>query len=325
MTDTVPQLASFRRFQREKLGIDADLSDAFLRFHLPLAERILETHRPGRMLTVGVSGSQASGKSTLAKILQFVLEERGLRVVPMSIDDIYLPWTQRRRLQEQEPDNPYYQVSRGNPGTHDVALGAATIAHLATADEAAVTPIPAFDKSRHQGKGDPLPADQWPTVRGRPDVFILEGWCVGMSRLEDEELARLKQNVPEALAFERERDPDGHWGRIINDRLAGYESLFGLIDFLVLLRVPSLAKIVEWRIKQERSLRAQKGEGMSDAQVVEFIRPYMLLTGVHGLQVLGDRRCEAVDAIIELGDDQQPTRWVEGGRPTGRRASLPDA
>ena len=306
------RLAAFHDFQRTELHIEQNLDAALENIYRPLARQIMAAREatPG-MLTMGVCGAQGSGKSTLANILRFILQQEGLSVAALSIDDIYLPWADRRRIQHENPGNPYYQVSRGNPGTHDVRLGVKIISQLRAADASAVTPIPAFDKSLHEGNGDRLPPDAWPTFRGRPDVFILEGWCVGMRSLPPAELRRLTQNVPEALAFERERDPDGRYGEIVNERLREYEPLFDLIDRLVFLKTPSLAKVVQWRIKQERALRARTGRGMSDEQIGEFIRPYMLLSGIHGLQILGDCHYRLASTIVELGEDQLPHRVTD--------------
>ena len=305
-------LDAFAAFCRDELHIAQDLRSAFADYYGPLAEQIAARQsQGGGMLVVGVSGSQASGKTTIARILRWALERGGRRVVAMSIDDLYLSWSARRSLQAAHPDNPYYQVSRGNPGTHDIALGVEVINALRAAGPDTVTAIPAFDKAEHDGKGDLLPRASWPRVTGRPDVFILEGWCVGLRRLPAETIERLIANVPEALAYRRAQDPTGRHGALVNDRLTEYEPLFDLIDHLVFLKIPHVGKIVEWRTKQERELRAQRGSGMTDAQVAAFIGPYLFLTGVHSLQGLGDCASGLADTIIELGEDQQPRARID--------------
>ena len=38
------------------------------------------------------------------------------------------------------------------------------------------TPLPRFDKL----DDDRIPREDWPDFTGRPDVILLEGWCVGV-------------------------------------------------------------------------------------------------------------------------------------------------
>lgn len=326
MEDAHELVDGFVEYCRERLGIQQDLAPAFLEYYLPLARQLADARadHPG-MLTVGVSGAQGSGKTTLALFLEFILERLGLRTALLSIDDLYLTWDERRRRRRKNDENPYYNVSRGNPGTHNVRQGIELIDALANAGNDAVTPLPAFDKAARDGEGDAWPLADWPRFRGRPDVLILEGWCVGMRRLEPETMTRLLRAVPEALAFAEAHDPTGRFGREVNERLAGYEPLFDRLDRLIFLKITSLDKVLEWRTKQERELRERVGRGMSDDGVKAFIEPYMLLTGVHGLQVLGDREAGSADVILEIGPDQLPRRRLDGQTPRRPTAVSVDA
>src|SRR6185437_7377680 len=100
---------------REKLG--PEFSQTVERIYRPLAKRILSLPRHR---VVGICGSQGSGKSTGAGVLRILLEAAGLRVAALSIDDLYLPKESREKLAEAV--DPLL-VTRGPPGTHDVALG----------------------------------------------------------------------------------------------------------------------------------------------------------------------------------------------------------
>jgi len=298
-------------FQRQ-LRIEQDLAPAFEEFYLPLAHAVRDAQAAsGRMLRVGVCGAQGSGKTTLTMFLDFILTRLGLAVAVLSIDDLYLTWDERRRQRRELGANPYYRVSRGNPGTHDVAMGVELIDRLAKATSESINALPVFDKAAFDGKGDRRPLGDWPRFRGRPDVFILEGWCVGMRRMDPQTMARLLRNVPEAVAFAERHDPTGRYGQEVNERLATYEPLFDRLDKLVFLKIPSLTHVLDWRTKQERQLREKVGRGMSDEQVREFIEPYMLLTGVHGLQVLGDPEAGAAEIILEIGENQLPRRRLD--------------
>ena len=82
------------------------------------------------------------------------------------------------QVADASPDNPLLQ-GRGNPGTHDVALGAATLRRLTHWRPGGRVPVPRYDKSARGGAGDRLPPGQWPVVTERPQVVFFEGWCLG--------------------------------------------------------------------------------------------------------------------------------------------------
>ncbi|HEX5378727.1 MAG TPA: kinase, partial [Phenylobacterium sp.] len=100
----------------------------------PLAERIAaQVGKPG--FTVGICGTQASGKSTLTAVVKRLLEARGLTVAALSLDDLYLTRAERARLAAEV--HPLF-ATRGPPGTHDVALGERTLDALRGRGEVAL-------------------------------------------------------------------------------------------------------------------------------------------------------------------------------------------
>jgi D-glycerate 3-kinase len=231
-------------------------------------------HSPNPLI-VGICGPQGSGKSTLASVLQQLLDHVGLPTARFSLDDIYLPLAERKRLAETV--HPLLRT-RGVPGTHDVALGLSTLQALAAAEVDSVTPIPSFDKAAD----DCRPVDQWSRFSGRPHVILFEGWCVGARPQDDEAL------VQPINALERDDDPDGAWRRAVNERLrTEYQSLFCQLDMLVLLRPPRFETVFAWRKQQEDRLRenlrsaahdARRGGVMDDVQLDRFIRHYERIT-----------------------------------------------
>ena len=59
--------------------------------------------------------------------------------------------------------------------------------------------------------------------------------------------------------LERDFDADGVWRRYVNQQLAGpYQTLFGLIDSLLLLRAQRFEDVYAWRLLQERKLAAKR-------------------------------------------------------------------
>src|SRR6187551_1750031 len=163
------------------------------------------------MVVVGLCGAQGSGKSTAAAALVEILQQEELPAVALSIDDFYLPRTERIALAQAV--HPLL-VTRGVPGTHDVELAQATIDSLAGEEP---TLLPSFDKA----VDDRLPRSRWRAVQGPMRVLILEGWCVGALPQSADQLAE------PVNALEREEDPDGSWRGYVNAALSGrYRALF---------------------------------------------------------------------------------------------------
>lgn len=223
---------------------------------LGLGSWIASKHQ-GSPLLVGINGAQGSGKSTTAELLATTLSQvHGLATISCSIDDFYL--THAERVQLAQKVHPLL-VTRGVPGTHDLKLLDETLSHLMHAGPEKTTRIPRFNKAMD----DRLPEDQWDTFRGRPDVVILEGWCVGTTPQPEDHLK-------EALnALEALEDADGRWRSYVNDALCdGYRSLFKRLDLLVFLKIPDFFSVIEWRSLQERKLMEQTGP-LSSSKIMD--------------------------------------------------------
>jgi D-glycerate 3-kinase len=215
-----------------------------------------------------------------------MLAADGLSCAILSLDDLYLPGAARRRLAAEV--HPLL-ATRGPPGTHDVALGVATLDALAQAGSAA---LPRFDKAADE----PHPRVAWPVVAAPADVVIFEGWCVGA-----------RPQGPEALAapvnaLERDEDPDGHWRTFVDTALAGaYPPLFERLDRLVLLAAPAFEVVAGWRAEQEAKLRARTGRGLGPAEIARFVAHYERLT-----RWILEEMPGRADLVIPLGADRRP-------------------
>lgn len=222
-----------------------------------------------KSLIVGLSGSQGSGKSTLATALRDALGERGLNVAVISLDDLYFTHGERKRLAAEV--HPLLQT-RGVPGTHDVALGLDLLRRLKNAMADTLTPLPRFDKTRD----DRAPENAWEVFKGRPDIIVLEGWCLA-ARAQD--VAALEEPIN---ALENAHDRNAVWRTHVNQQLSGaYCDLFGALDYLVFLKAPSFDVVFSWRKEQEQKLKRRAGASrppMTDAELQHFIAHYERLT-----------------------------------------------
>lgn len=235
---------------------DADLVGVLL-------ARIDRWRQPG-LYTIGICGAQGSGKTTLVAALAEQLALRGVRVATLSLDDLYLTRTERQALALKI--HPLF-ATRGVPGTHDIALGLATLDALKRGEAA---PLPRFDKATD----DRAPARAWPLAPANTQILLFEGWCVGATPQDD---AALLEPVN---ALERDEDPHGIWRRASNAALMDpYQDLFRRINRLILLAAPSWEAVAVWREQQEADLRAKGGSGvMTPVEVARFIQHYERLT-----------------------------------------------
>lgn len=294
-------LAKLQPAFREKLKalhIDPDLpAPALNRVYLPLAAWVAR-RKGDKPLVLGINGGQGSGKSTLCEFLKLILEDGfGLRVASLSIDDIYKTRAEREQLARTV--HPLL-LTRGVPGTHDVNLGLGVIDALKMTRSGDTVAVPAFDKARD----DRRPLGEWPRFQGKADVIIFEGWCVAAKPQDEGELARPINSL------EATEDSDGRWRRYVNHQLQGdYARLFGQLDALVMLKVPSMERVFQWRSLQEEKLVASLISNpaathiMDAAAIRRFIQHYERITR-HMLSEMPDR----ADVTLYVDDEHQICR-----------------
>ena len=274
-------------------GISAELQSQLKKFYLPLAAWIADKHS-NTPLVFGINGAQGSGKSTLSQMLQILLAKGfGKSVVVLSIDDFYLSRQSRIELANQV--HPLFKT-RGVPGTHDVSLAEKTISSL-VAGQFPIK-IPVFDKATD----DLLAEELWRTVDKPTDIILFEGWCVGAQVQSQEDI------IVAVNELERQEDPKCIWRNYINEQLKGpYQSLFNQIDYLLMLKVPDMTSVLEWRSLQEAKLAQQcikqnksSAQVMSEEQINRFIMHYERLTCV----MLAEMP-ERADIVMELNTQHQ--------------------
>ena len=207
----------------------------------------------------GIVGLQGSGKSTLAAQVASLARHRRLQAAVLSLDDFYLQRAERLQLSREV--HPLLST-RGPPGTHDLPLALDTMEKLRAGMPLA---LPRFDKLAD----DRSPLAQWPQVRGRCDLVILEGWFLKTPPQHDAELSE------PVNALERDEDPQGVWRRYCNTALAtAYRPLWDAVDTTWFLQGPGFDVVPAWRWQQEQSLQAADPmrAAMSRAQVERFVQ-----------------------------------------------------
>lgn len=278
--------------EQEKLPDDEQLFSMLDELYLPLAQWVSEAHHE-QPLIIGINGAQGSGKSTLGRILQCLLEQVfAKKVVTLSIDDLYL--TRSERMQLAKRVHPLL-ATRGVPGTHDVKLGIDLLARLKQGQFSDLC-LPQFDKATDDRKS----AAESKVVQSPVDIILFEGWCVGAIPQQDQDL------YSPVNQLEAEEDEQGAWRRYVNQQLASsYQELFDYIDRLIMLKVPHMESVYEWRLLQEHKLKEnqlragqESSHVMSDQQLRHFIMHYERITK-HLLTEMPSR----ADVVLELNDD----------------------
>jgi D-glycerate 3-kinase len=146
---------------------------------------------------------------------------------------------------------------------------------------------------------DRLPRKKWQQVSGPLDLVLFEGWCVGAQAQTEEELAEPVNSL------ESDEDPDQSWRHYVNRQLQQeYNKLFNELDFLVMLKIPGMSSVMEWRGKQEHKLAQTTSHGdqkIMDAKALQrFIMHYERLTRSM-LTEMSDR----ADLVFEINANHQ--------------------
>ena len=223
-------------------------------------------------ILVAINGCQGSGKTTFCDYLRCLLKaEYGLRTVALSLDDFYLGRDERQALAAST--HPLL-VTRGVPGTHDMALLSDTLDALLSKDSGEPLVIPRFNKAADDRQPRPL----WDQVSLPVDIVLLEGWCLGVQPQTAAELAE------PCNSLERDEDTEGLWRKYANERLAAdFLPLYARVDLWMMLKAPSFACVQRWRQEQENKLIVKLAgtsghHTMNPAALARFIQHYQRLT-----------------------------------------------
>ena len=270
-------------------------------FWLPFAQQINAQQKAlGQPFIQGVLGGQGTGKTTLTKGLSVILQQMGQSAATLSLDDLYLPYSDRLTLQQADPR----LIWRGPPGTHDIDLGIRTLSAVKSASPAAQVKLPQFDKSLHQGQGDRIESVSLPA----PSILFLEGWFVGVAPLDDSLFVDFKAALPAPI----ETSEDRQFARDMNCQLRRYQPLWMLLDSLAVMVPEDYRLSCEWRLQAERQMRSAGKESLSDREIVDFVtyfwkalHPELFILPIAQQAIQQERnalsgRCR-VNLVVEIG------------------------
>ncbi len=256
----------------------------------PLVAKLEKLYHPSKTIIIGIQGGQGTGKTTLTRAIQKELEIKGYHATSFSLDDFYLSLSKRVVLQKKYPQNPFYQIPRGLPGTHRLSLLKTVLHSLKTGRR---TELPLFDKSLADGKGDISLLKAF--VAQKQDFILFEGWYVGIPFATPLALSRIcaKHKIPL-----KEIDPQLKHSAVVLRYIRKYQTLWKYLDYVIMLRPKKSTLHVKWRQQQEEELKQARGIGMTPPQIEHFVNIFLPFT------YLCYEKIKA-DAVIVIDDKHQ--------------------
>jgi len=250
--------------------------DNLKKIYIPLSFWIENKYKKKRKtLILGFSGGQGSGKTTVTGILKIILMKFFKRKIHVSsIDDFYK--TSNDRNEMSHTIHPLLKT-RGVPGTHDINL-IIDFFNIIKKTNFEKVKLPKFDKA----EDDRLKKQYWFHIKKKPEIVILEGWCVG-AKPQSSSLIKKPLNI-----LEKYEDKDLRWRKYVNEKLKKeYTKLFAMIDHFIFMKVPNFDVVLNWRLIQENKLKKKvhlKKKIMSYNEIKRFIMFYQRIT----LQMIKD-------------------------------------
>jgi len=240
------------------------------RIYIPISFWMEDKYKKkGKTLFLGLSGGQGSGKTTTAGIIKIILKKFFKRRVYVgSIDDFYKTFKNRKKMSEKI--HPLFRT-RGVPGTHDVNLINKFFVSIKRKKFKKIK-LPKFQKA----SDDRMKKKNWFNIKKKPEIVILEGWCVG-AKPQTNSLIKKPVNI-----LEKYEDKDLKWRRYVNEKLKKeYKKIFSMIDNLIFIKIPNFSVVFKWRLLQENKLRKKshsKNKVMSYDEIKRFIMFYQRIT-----------------------------------------------
>tara|TARA_B100000029_G_scaffold78646_1_gene70123 strand:+ start:93 stop:1016 length:924 start_codon:yes stop_codon:yes gene_type:complete len=250
--------------------------ESLKRIYIPVSFWIEnEYKKKGKTLFLGFSGGQGSGKTTVTSIIKIILKKFFKRRIHVSsIDDFYKTLKDRKKMSYKI--HPLFKT-RGVPGTHDINLLKKYLKAIKKKKFKKMR-LPKFEKL----EDDRLEKKYWFNIKKKPEIVILEGWCVG-AKHQSNFLIKKPVNTLEKL-----EDKNLKWRKYSNEKLKKeYKKLFAMIDHFIFMKIPNFKMVFKWRLLQEKKLKKKSHSSkkiMSYNEIKRFIMFYERIT----LQMLKD-------------------------------------
>ena len=240
-------------------------------FLIPTCFWIAKKTNKKESLIIGLAGGQGTGKTTIASIITIILKKYfKLNVFKISIDDFYKTRKQRTLLSKNK--HPLLRT-RGVPGTHDINIMLNFFKKIRVKKFKSFK-LPKFNKA----VDDRCKQNLWYKIQSKPDVVILEGWCVGA---RSQNFRELKKPVN---SLEKIHDQNFKWRQYVNYQLkTKYKKLFNQLDSLLFLKAKNFSLLRRWRLNQEKKLWLKSKNGknlkiMNKEEVKNFMDTYQRIT-----------------------------------------------
>ena len=261
----------FIKFQETKNNKFKNKNKMLKSYLIPISFWIAKKTNKKKPIIIGLSGGQGTGKTTISSILSLILKKYfRLNVFKISIDDFYKTRSEREKLSKKK--HPLLMI-RGVPGTHDYRIIYDFFKKIKKKKFISLR-LPKFDKS----KDDRCHKKLWYKINSRPDVIILEGWCVGAK-------AQKKSQLNNSInSLEKTKDQNLVWRKYVNIQLkTRYKNLFKQINEIIYLKVNNFKVLQQWRIKQENKLRIstknkKNTKIMNKSDIINFMQTYQRIT-----------------------------------------------
>ena len=248
----------------------SDKESILKKVYIPISFWIERKYKKkGKTLFLGFSGGQGSGKTTTVKILKIILKKFFKRKIHVSsIDDFYKTLKDRNKMSQNI--HPLFKI-RGVPGTHDIKL-VKNFFDFVKMKRFKKTRLPKFDKSID----DRSKKKYWFNIKEKPEIVILEGWCVG-AKPQSNFLIKKPVNL-----LEKYEDHNLAWRNYVNSKLKKeYKKIFAMIDSYIFMKIPNFKMVFKWRLLQENKLKNKsriRKKIMSYNEIKRFIMFYQRIT-----------------------------------------------
>ncbi len=275
----------------------SDKESILKKVYIPISFWIERKYKKkGKTLFLGFSGGQGSGKTTTVKILKIILKKFFKRKIHVSsIDDFYKTLKDRNKMSQNI--HPLFKI-RGVPGTHDIKL-VKNFFDFVKMKRFKKTRLPKFDKSID----DRSKKKYWFNIKEKPEIVILEGWCVG-AKPQSNFLIKKPVNL-----LEKYEDHNLAWRNYVNSKLKKeYKKIFAMIDSYIFMKIPNFKMVFKWRLLQENKLKNKsriRKKIMSYNEIKRFIMFYQRIT----LQMVKDLS-KSASVVMLLNKNHKITKVI---------------